>query len=60
MTLSYAGPEVRKIYLSAILDLCDRRIVSFAIGDHNDNRLVFATFDAVLAAAPLFDFIFSS
>ncbi|MCC8122337.1 MAG: hypothetical protein LIO58_02200 [Oscillospiraceae bacterium] len=51
---------MRKIYLSAILDLCDRRIVSFAIGDHNDNRLVFATFDAVLAAAPLFDFIFSS
>ena len=36
----YVGPEVRKLYLSAILDLYDRRIVSFAIRDHNDNKLV--------------------
>lgn len=35
------GPEIRKVYLSAILDLYDRRIVAYAIGDHNDNRLVF-------------------
>lgn len=41
----YEGTEVHKIYLSAILDLYDRRIVSFVIGDHNDNPLVFKTFD---------------
>jgi transposase InsO family protein len=46
----YVGPEVRKIYLSAILDLCDRRIVAFAISDRNDNKLVFDTFDAAVAA----------
>ena len=53
----YVGPEVRKLYLSAILDLYDRRIVSFAIRDHNDNKLVFDTFAAVAAepgAHPLF------
>jgi transposase InsO family protein len=48
----YVGPEVHKLYLSAILDLCDRRIVSFVIGDHNDNKLVFGTFDAAVAAEP--------
>ena len=32
----YVGPIVRKLYLSAILDLCDRRIVSYAIRDTND------------------------
>ena len=44
--------EIHKIYLSAILDLCDKRIVSFAIGDHNNNPLVFSTFDAAVAANP--------
>jgi transposase InsO family protein len=44
--------EVRKLYLSAILDLCDRRIVSFSIGDHNDNKLVFDTFNAAVATNP--------
>ena len=48
----YVGTAVHKTYLSAILDLCDRRIVSFAIGDHNDNKLVFDTFDAAVAAEP--------
>ena len=51
----YVGPEVRKIYLSAILDLCDRRIVAFAISDRNDNKLVFDTFDTfdtAIAAEP--------
>lgn len=48
----YVGPEVRKIYLSAILDLCDRRIVAFAISNRNDNKLVFDTFDAAIAAEP--------
>ena len=34
-----------KIYLSAIIDLCDKRPVSYVISDHNDNQLVFDTFD---------------
>jgi len=46
------GPETRKVYLSAILDLYDRRIVASAIGDHNDNRLVFDTLDAAVTANP--------
>ena len=48
----YEGVEVRKVYLSAILDLYDRRIVSFAIGDRNDNPLVFKTFDMAVKATP--------
>lgn len=48
----YVGPEVRKIYLSAILDLYDRRIVAYIIRDHNDNPLVFDTLDAAIAANP--------
>ena len=44
--------EVRKFYLSAILDLCDRRIVSFVISDRNDNKIVFETFDAAVTANP--------
>ncbi|MFL0198222.1 IS3 family transposase [Clostridium sp. WILCCON 0269] len=41
-----------KIYLSAIIDLCDKRHVSYIISDHNDNPLVFDTFDAAVAANP--------
>ena len=48
----YEGIERHKIYLSAILDLCDRRIVSFVIRDGNDNRLVYDTFDAAVSANP--------
>ncbi len=48
----YVGPEVHKLYLSAILDLYDRRIVAYAIGDRNDNRLVFDTFDDAVATHP--------
>lgn len=48
----YIGPEIHKIYLSAVLDLYDRRIVAFATGDHNDNRLVFDTFDTAVAYNP--------
>ena len=44
--------EIHKIYLSAILDLCDRRVVSFMIGDHNNNSLVFNTFHEAIAANP--------
>ena len=48
----YTGMEVRKVYLSAILDLYDRRIVAFKIGDHNDNPLVMNTFDAAVELEP--------
>ena len=48
----YEGPVVHKLYLSAILDLYDRRIVSFIIRDRNDNPLVFDTLDAAVRANP--------
>ena len=48
----YENGEKRKIYLSAILDLYDRRIVSYAIRDNNDNPLVYDTFDAAIKANP--------
>lgn len=41
-----------KIYLSVILDLCDRRPVAYVYSDHNDNPLVFRTFDKALADNP--------
>ena len=44
--------EVKKVYLSAILDLYDRRIVSYVIRDTNDNPLVFDTFRTAIAANP--------
>ena len=46
------GPIVHKVYLSAILGLYDRRIVSFAISEHNDNPLVFKTFDKAVKSNP--------
>lgn len=46
------GTEVHKVYLSAILDLYDRRIVSHVTGDSNNNALVFKTFDMAIAANP--------
>ena len=48
----YVAQEVHKVYLSAILDLYDRRIVSYVIGDSNNNPLVFDTFYAAIAANP--------
>lgn len=48
----YEGTEVHKVYLSAILDLYDRRIVSFVIGERNDNPLVFKTFDKAVHNNP--------
>lgn len=41
-----------KLYLSVILDLCGRIPVSYEYSDHNDNPLVFNTFDRALAARP--------
>jgi len=47
-----------KMYLSAILDLKDKSIVSYRIGRSNNNSLVFDTFDAAVRqypdATPLF------
>ena len=48
----YEGIVVHKVYLSAILDLYDRRIVAYVIGERNDNPLVFKTFDKAVAANP--------
>lgn len=48
----YDGLEKRKVYLSAILDLYDRRIVSYVIGDANNNALVFRTFDKAIKENP--------
>jgi transposase InsO family protein len=48
----YEGVEVHKVYLSAILDLYDRRIVSYVIGERNDNPLVFNTFDTAAKENP--------
>ena len=46
------GPEIRKLYLSAILDLYDRRIVAYKIGTSNNSQLVFDTFDEAVAQNP--------
>ena len=42
----------KKIYLSAILDLYDRSIVSFIISHRNDNKLVFDTFQKAVDLNP--------
>ena len=46
------GTNMRKLYLSAILDLCDRRIVSFVIRDTNDAALVHRTLAQALEGNP--------
>lgn len=48
----YVGPQIKKLYLSAILDLYDRRIVAYKISDSNNNELVFSNFDEALALNP--------
>ena len=48
----YDGSVVKKLYLSAILDLYDRRIVAYKIGESNNNELVFSTFDEAVALNP--------
>lgn len=48
----YIGPVVKKLYLSAILDLYDRRIVAFKIGDSNNFDLAFSTFDEAVKLNP--------
>lgn len=41
-----------KLYLSAIIDLYDRSIVSYVVGTRNNNKLVFDTFDKAIASNP--------
>lgn len=48
----YEGITVHKLYLSAILDLYGRRIVSCVLSEHNDNPLVYKTFDKAVKANP--------
>lgn len=40
------------MYLSAILDLYDRRIVAYEVRDNNNNSLVFDTFDKAIENNP--------
>ena len=56
----YVGPEVKKLYLSAILDLYDRRIIAYKLGDSNNNALVFETFDEATTLYPQAKPIFHS
>lgn len=49
-----------KAYLSAILDLGDKSIVSFVMGHSNNNALVFKTFDLAHQAHPNVNPIFHS
>ena len=48
----YAGAEVGKIYPSALLNLYDRRIVSYKLGDSNNNLPVLETLDEAVKATP--------
>lgn len=48
----YVNGQKHKVYLSAILDLYDRRIVSYVIGDSNNNPLVFDTLDKAIKSNP--------
>lgn len=41
-----------KLYLSAIIDLYDRSIVSYVLSNRNNNKLVFDTFDKALELYP--------
>jgi putative transposase len=50
----------RKAYLSAILDLADKSIVSFVVGHSNNNELVFSTFDIAHETYPSAKPIFHS
>lgn len=42
----------QKLYLSAIIDLYDRSIVSYIIGTRNDNDLVFRTYELAIRNNP--------
>lgn len=44
--------SAQKVYLSAIFDLFDKSIVSFKMASHNNNQLVFSTFDEAIKLNP--------
>ena len=48
----YINREKKKVYLSAILDLFDRRVVAYVIGDSNNNPLVYDTFNRAVETYP--------
>lgn len=43
---------LKKLYLSAILDLYDRRIVTYQISEFNNNDFVYDTFDEAIILNP--------
>ena len=49
-----------KLYLSAILNLYDWRIVSYVLSERNDNLQGFKTFDKAAQANPDADSLFST
>ena len=44
--------QKRKLYLSAIIDLYDKSIISYVLSNSNNNKLVFETFDRALKLNP--------
>lgn len=48
----YDGPVVRKLYLSAILDLYDLSPISWVVSRRNDNKLVLDTFAKAIQDNP--------
>jgi transposase InsO family protein len=44
--------QKKKLYLSAIIDLYDKSIVSYVLSNSNNNKLVFDTFDKALVSNP--------
>ena len=49
MSRSLSMANRRKAYLSAILDLYDKSIISYVLGHSNNNGFVFKTFDQAIA-----------
>ena len=56
----YVNGKKHKLYLSAILDLYDRRIVAYTIGDSNNTELVYNMFDFAVKNNPKAHPIFHS
>ncbi len=48
----YGKHKEKKLYLSVFLDLYDKSPVGYEIGEHNDNPLVFNSFDKAVTANP--------
>ena len=56
----YVNGEKHRLYLSAILDLYNRRIVAYTIGDSNNTELVYNMFDFAVKNNPKAHPIFHS